>query len=449
MDALPAHSAFYGHLAATAIALLAIWRLTANGRTSRSLTALLGAGCLALAAVGYLFSDPHHMFSDFWQAYYRAGRAVALEGPGGLLPFLDHGVEGFVNLPIVAYLFAPFGLLPEFAATVLFNLLGLGLTALAWLLLVQIAKLDLTGRWMLAALFAANGPLIYSIKIANTTQAVLCALAAALLLLRAKRPLWAGALLGLAALIKLPLLVFGPFLLLRRDLRGTAAFSLVLGAAGALSVLAFGLQANLHWVDVAVLRFSREWLPAYNNQSVPGLVGRLHTGTTYLRDWLSTYTPPAGERLAVQLTTLVLFLLAAAAGLRSRTTVTDESSRLDLQYALTVALALLFSPISWSHYYLLLLLPTALFLGGAQGLGRTPLGRGLTWTAIFLVTPIVRFSTFSDGGWLAGYQGVGLSYLLIGGLLWFILLTWRLLDPEALLRHGPAPRHFAALEATK
>ena len=76
---------------------------------------------LAISAVMvvYLFwiseplIEPRVLFTDFRKAYYPAGSA-ALEGHAALKPLFEfqRGVHGFVNLPIVAYLFAPFGLLP-------------------------------------------------------------------------------------------------------------------------------------------------------------------------------------------------------------------------------------------------------------------------------------------------------------------------------------------------
>ena len=104
----------------------------------------------------------------------------------------------------------------------------------AWYLLCREAKLDGSKGWLLLFLFAANGPLINSSKEGNTSQMVLLGLVAALVLLKTQRNVVAGVLLGLCALIKLPLLIFGAYFLARRELgRGAGLFctSRCLGAA--------------------------------------------------------------------------------------------------------------------------------------------------------------------------------------------------------------------------
>jgi hypothetical protein len=61
-----------------------------------------------------------------------------------------------------------------------------------------------------------------------------------------------------------------------------------------------------------------------------------------------------------------------------------------LEFALVLTLALVLSPISWSHYYLLLLVPWGLHLGGQLPLASDATARGLVWASIALSSlPIV------------------------------------------------------------
>jgi len=418
---------YLAHFAATMTGIAAIFVLTRRNPVARWKSILLAAGCLALAVATFLVSDPPRYFEDFRIAYYPAGRAV-LENPAALRALFGLGVSGFVNLPVVAYLFAPLAILPMPVAMALFTVLGLGAIAAAWMLLTRLASLGLTERWLLALLFAASGPLQYSLKEGNSSHFILLALVAGLALLRAGRPASAGALLGAAAIIKPPLLLFGIFFALRRDVRGLTGLVLVCAAAAAASVVLFGWFDNLHWFDVCVLQFSHRWLAAFNVQSIPAFLFRFEAAPARLLDW-NAYPPPPGLASAAQILLVALFAIAGLASLRpaagSPTQQPSKEATLTLQYVVVLCLAVLASPLSWSHYYCWLLLPTAFFLRRQHALGASPF-RVCGWLAILLATPLVRPLVFPLAGAAEAYKNFGVSHLLFGGLLWFGLLTWQL-----------------------
>jgi hypothetical protein len=427
-----AQIAYFGHLVATALGVVAVLRLTRRSPQPAWASALLAAGCLALALASFRVSDPSWFSDDFYKAYYPAGQA-ALGDPGRLGALSAQGVSGFVNMPVAAYLFAPFGALPMKPAALAFLAVGLAMTLAAWALLVGLARLGRAEAWLLALLFAANGPLHYSLKEGNSSHMVLFALVAGLALLRAERPGLAGAVVGAAAVIKPPLLVFGGFFLLRRDLRGLAGFGGLIAATAALSVALFGLDENLRWFDRCVLQFSHRWLAAFNVQSIPGFLFRLQAPAAYLRDW-NAYPPPAGLALAARLCLLGLGLVAGLAVLRPRTAADDavrRGRRRELQFMLVLALAVIASPLSWSHYYCWLLVPTAFFL--AERRRRPAVERALGWTAIALTTPLARPLAFASEGLTLAYKTVAVSHLLFAGLLWFGLIAWRLSREDGLV----------------
>ncbi|MDB5445862.1 MAG: hypothetical protein JWQ97_1179, partial [Phenylobacterium sp.] len=355
--------------------------------------------------------------------------------PAKLRALTRMGVYGFVNMPVVAYLFAPLALMPLPVAAIVFYALGLALTAAAWAMLARLAKLDLTDRWLLALLFVANGPLEYSLKEDNTSHVVLFGLAAALILLRAGRSAAAGAVLAAAAILKPPLLLFGGFFLLRRDGRGVAAFSGTLGAVAALSLAIFGWDDNLRWFELCIVKFSHLWLAAFNVQSIPGFLFRLQAAAGLLTDW-HPRPPPAGLQLPAQLCVMLVLALAGLAALRAPAgaEVEDEarrSRRRDLKYLLVLTLTVIVSPLSWSHYYAWLLAPMAFFLGGRRALPAPE--RALGWAAIALVTPLARYLVFPDARSLLIYKDIAVSHLLFGGLLWFGLVAWRLAREDGLV----------------
>jgi hypothetical protein len=341
---------------------------------------------------------------------------------------MSQGVSGFVNLPVTAYLFAPFGALPPKAGAILFTLAGVGLVIAAWSLCATLAGLDRVARWRLALLFAASGPLQYSVREGNTSHMVLFALAAGLWLARSGRGVPAAVVLGAAAVLKPPLALMGLFFLARRDLRGLAAFV----ATGLLAVLAslvvFGWRENLHWFDTSILQFNREWLAAFNVQSIAAFLLRFVSAPERLLDW-NPFPPPAWARLTSQLLTAGLLATAAAVLLprrRKGASRADPSDQpLELQFLLAVCLCVVASPLTWSHYYAWLLLPVAFLL-------RAP--SPLAWAAILLLTPLVWPLGPADPTAAAAYRLAWVNHLLLGGLLAFGLIAWRLAQIQGLVQ---------------
>jgi len=385
------------------------------------------AGCAALALLSFRISDPSYFSWDFHSAYYPAGRAV-LTSARQLREMTGLGVSGFVNMPAIAYMFAPFGLLPEQAAKYLFLVIGLAAVIAAWQILARMAALDVTERCSLLLVFAANGPLLYSLKEGNTSHFILLALVGALAMVRSARTAAGGALLGAAAMIKPPLLLFLLFFILRRDIRGTIGFVTVCGGIALLSLAIFGWDDNWHWFEVCIVQFNHRWLAAFNVQSIPAFLFRLVMPAGLLQDWNSSL-PPMGLKIAADIFFALLIAVAMVALWRRNQLSKSVLPTLELQYNLFVCLAILASPLSWSHYYCWLLLPAAFFLGWRQGLPRS--SRICGWLAIMLVTPVVRLLHFSSPWMLQAYKDVAVSHLLFGGLLWFGLIVLWLARPLA------------------
>jgi len=412
--------AYFAHIGATVAGAAAIAWFTRRRPKARWLPPFLAIGCIAIALLTFRISDPPQIFQDFRIAYYPAGKAI-LTNPAQLRSLTGMGVSGFVNMPVVAYLFAPLALLPMHVAMGLFLAAGLAAWAAAWWLLARLGRLDHTGRWLLALLFAANGPLQYSLKEGNSSHFILLALAGGLALVRSERSVAAGALLGAAAIIKPPLLVFGLFFILRRDLRGLGGLVSAGAVVTALSLAIFGWADNSRWFEECVLQFSQQWIAAFNVQSIPAFLFRFQAPATLLRDW-DAHSPPTDLILPARLLLGLLFAAAATAlSLAKHTQNTEE--RRDLQYCLVLCLAVLASPLSWSHYYCWLLLPAALFLSTPSA---TTAMRIYGWLAILLVTPLVRPLVFQQSWAAEFYKDVAVSHLLFGGLLWFGMLSWRL-----------------------
>jgi len=374
-----------------------------------------------------LLSEPRPWFPDFRIAYYPAG-FDALHGLP-LSPLIASGVSGFVNLPIVAYLFAPLALLPwQVAAAGAFPFLGLVAITCALLLLVRLTRLGAGASMLMVLLFAFNGPLIYSLKLGNTSHFVLLALVGALCLIRAERFVAAGVLLGLAALIKLPLLLFGVYLVARRAWTGVAGFVAVLLIAAALSLLAFGVALHWQWLDVAIVQFNSRVLGAFNVQSIPAMLVRLRDPAPPLFDW-APLDPTWAERIITKLVQVVFAVIAGWGLWRSaeprRGQHRDERkiAPAELQFLVVLVLALVLSPMSWSHYYCWLLIPAAYFLGNLLPLGSSRTAVWVTWLAILLASPLVVLAGFSSAFLEAVYTRLIVSNYLISGIIWLVILS--------------------------
>lgn len=387
--------------------------------------------CSAAAVMAALlawWSDPPVLMQDFVDAYYAAGVAMH-DGPAALEPLIELGVDGFVNLPILAYLFWPFGWLSATWAMALFTALGVIAVLWCWHLLVRLTHLDSKQAAVLLFLFAASGPLIYGLKEGNTSHLILLLLVLALTWIRAGRETGAGVLLGVAAVIKPPLVLLGALFLLRGRWRVVTGGTLTLAVAAGLSLLVFGWDMHQLWYESCIKRFNDRPVPAFNVQSLQAGVLRLQTGIGGLHEWNPVaFEPPYGIlsrvlTLATGMATLYIILRPwrgnAAHG---------RNERLLLEFLLLLVLACVVSPISWSHYYTWLLLPAAFFLANSEDFFRGRVSRLAGWTAIVLASAPVVDTRWATGWSITPYFLVTTSGLLLAGLLWLLLLAgvrWR------------------------
>ena len=225
---------------------------------------------------------------DFTKAYHYAGRAIVSD-PATLYDCTR--AQCYVNLPAIALLFVPFGLMEPYTAGVVFSLIGLAALAIAVRHLTRDAHADIV-LWLIAL----SGPLYYSIRIGNTTHFLLIALILAFDRLAIGREPLAGGLLAAAALIKPPLALFLPYLLLRRRYGAALTMAAVAAAVVGLSMALYGIDLHRFWLREFVIGHGGSPVGAYNVQSVNGFLAHLAT-RGHLRDW---YPIPMGPAFAPQ-----------------------------------------------------------------------------------------------------------------------------------------------------
>ena len=413
------------------------WR--ARSRQDAPALTVVGGIMSAVMAIGlFAVSDPRGLFEDFRDAYLGAGIAVHA-APASLAPVIEKGIDGFVNLPIVAYLFWPFASLSTTAAVLVFSVIGLLFTLGAWHALVRGMDLDRVSMMTLLFVFAASGPLVYSIKEGNISHFLLWPLVVAMLALRRGDDFRAGAVLGLIALLKLPFLLFGIYYLLRGRWRVTVGGLLVCAAASLASLAIFGWDLHVRWYEYCIEPYGRDPMPAFNVQSVQAFVLRLQLGAQGLLRWDVVPLTGWGVTLSAALVALLyagtlLVLWCSRQRRAGQATLPSpfRSPASDAEFMLIMGLACITSPVSWSHYFCWFLLPAASFLKAAQEPGvRAPPMRWLGWCALVIGSVPVVTIGWTDPGLAELHARSLTSLLLFGGLAWMVWLGCQLRGLEA------------------
>jgi hypothetical protein len=253
---------------------------------------------------------------------------------------------------------------------------------------------------------------------------------AGLALWRRKHDYAAGLAFGFGALIKLPLLLLAIYFVLRRRWTIVAGGATTIGVAALLSLLLFGIDGNVAWYQDWVVPYLNGYIPAYNVQSVDGFLVRLSHGEEFLIHWDPPLAPTMFHRIARFLIFAALYggslVLIWRAHRRAPVVMAEGGPRPRdlLELSLMINLALLTSPISWTHYYLWLLIPWALYLGGDLPLREDATTRFLMRTGIILVSlPVIIWSPMEPSWHAAILSRTLVSVWLIGGCLSFVAMA--------------------------
>jgi hypothetical protein len=379
---------------------------------------------VAAQAILWWVSEPADLFSDFYKAYFPAADRLLSEGAVATWETTESAAVGFVNLPILAWLFVPFALLGEPNAGWAFLALGAVAVATIYALLLRLGDFNVASGAMLALSILASGPLVNSLREGNTTHFILLLLVLALLLWRGGHEYAAGLVLGLCALFKLPLMLFGLYVLLRGRWRAVAGGATAIIGAALLSVAVFGREINIDWYRNCIEPFLGGVMPAFNVQSIDGFLARLETGPALLMEW----TPLAASlwhKIVRSIVVSAMFIVAFVAIFRGDRSAPGRRpfERDALEFSIVLVLAVVTSPVSWSHYYLLLLLPWALYLGGRLGLPDDAATRWLMAGGMLLASLPVIVLPVGSGLIAAVASRTIVSAWMFGGLLMLAALV--------------------------
>jgi hypothetical protein len=297
-----------------------------------------------------------HTWADFGKGYYFAGRKI-LRNPAQL--YNGGNCEGFVNIPLLAYLFAPFSYLTKAEAGRIFFLINAAsLVPLAYWL-VRFGNLTGWRRWAILFLLLINGPLDYSIWLGNSTSLVMLGTVLALWWFQRGKEWRTGALLGINSLVKIPLILPSLYFLVRKQWKVVGGAAMVVGLAAALSFFFIPASLNQEWFSACILSLSGEPIAAYNNQSVVGLLSRELIPGVRLDYWFPVAPSPI-FRMASRSAMVVLFVPVIII-LLYRWRVPRTKTIYLLEYFIVLACSILASPIAWTHYFMMIWFPQRTF----------------------------------------------------------------------------------------
>jgi alpha-1,2-mannosyltransferase len=303
--------------------------------------------------------------------------------PAGVAHF-----DKFVYPPVTAFLFAPLSVLPVVLAQVVMLALG------AVCIFGALRLLDVRD-WRCYGIAAVSAPAVNSLALGAVTSFLLLGVAAAWRF--RSRPHVAGGLVAVTAVGKLFLWPLGLWLLVTRRWRAAlaaVAAGLVLLLAGWAAIGFAGMRSYPHLLRV---------------------LSQVEEGTSYSPVALLNLSGAA----AGLLTAALAVLLVAVVVLAARGTDGDRRA-----LAVAVIGSLVVTPIVWLHYFLLLLVPIALYRPRLSPLWFAPAllwltpsthSHGVTWHIVLAlgVTALVGVRTTAErrSEWLVRWVGTAMRAL--------------------------------------
>jgi hypothetical protein len=252
--------------------------------------------------------------------------------------------------PASVLVLLPGGMLPYRAAHGAFNVLSLIALGVALWLLMRRSGLDYPAWSLLpiGALILSSNSFIQQMFQGQLNLLLLGLIAGGWAARRANRPVLGGVLLGLAAGIKLFPAFLGLFYLCRREWRALAAMIATFLALNGLTAAVFGLETYRDYFGLVVPAVGNEFRDYWANASITGFWSKLCEARSGHVVPL-VFSPPAAKIgiLAGVLAVIGLTAWKVWSAARSR--------EQDVAFAVCLIAMMLVSPITWDHYFLMLI----------------------------------------------------------------------------------------------
>lgn len=377
-----------------------------------------------------LLNPIHNYLLDF-RGYYAAGLAVR----AGVNPYSVAAVRELVTLPgeqaIVPYLYPP----PTLGLMYIVSLLPYPASQVPWCVFQY--ALVLGALWLvLRALRCPIGsPTSILIAFAFLTSSAvrelfrwgqfdvlpLALLAAAILALQRGRSTTAGITVGLAVVAKVTPLLGLAALLLRRERKALLAGVVTIAVLMLGACAVFGTQIVPSWLlRLSAFGHDVPTLVTPHNVSLHGFLYRAFVAYSGGPDpsipWINL--GPAAARIGAQILSAIVVALTALWIYRQRHVVSSADS-----LAVTIPVALLVSPVTWTHHGVQLLIPLALISATVLRQPRLrPLDAGWLLLILLLYTnwPVEHLALNLPSR-LAHLAGPTMTYA--AGLAWLFMLV--------------------------
>jgi alpha-1,2-mannosyltransferase len=367
-------------------------------------------------------------------AAYRAGGRTWLRGGDlyGQVPVIGGVSLPFTYPPLAAVVLAPLALLPMTAAGTVLTLGSIALAAVVLRVFLRRLAGPAAGSlwaagWLLPAALLLEP--VRSTLAYGQVNIVLMALVALDCL--TPQPRWPrGALIGLAAAVKLTPAAFVLFFLLRRDYRAAATAALSFAAATAVGFALAGPDSVRYWT-AAVVQTGRIGGPATAaNQNIQAVLARAG---------LDPHTLPGA---AAWLALSALVVVITCRGMRHALAASQDC----LALSLNAFAALLISPMSWSHHWVWCA-PALLTLAdlGRRHHHRLAGAAAAGGLVLFVAAPWWWLGKFAgpELRWAPWQQAIGSSYVLFAALVLLLSAVGKLTPPTPTARTAPEPGHSA------
>jgi hypothetical protein len=361
-----------------------------------------------------------HVTPDFFKAYYPAARAAATGAPltHTYSRFNTFDGDGFKSPPIVAAALIPFGGKDFARAESRFKVQEVAAYVLAFCLLGL--RFGTTRRriWLLAALFVFSWPFVVSVHLGQLTPLTLLVVSGLLWSWLDGQRVIAGICLALGILLKIPIAVLVLFFAVKREWRLLLSAATALAAATVAGIVQFGWTTHVDYWHMVITKNEGGTMLAFNNQSLSAFVARFLYPPALL-DWDVT---PISPGLRLVLLAISAAILAAAAWKAWQKNVADDTGQ-SVPFCAFLVASLLILPVSWDHYYLLLIIPTFLLISESTG-GVTMAAIGLSWILVNFPIYFVGSVPMTLMSFIEQHPAsiALISARFIGGILMFFLL---------------------------
>lgn len=218
-------------------------------------------------------------------------------------------------------------------------------------------------------------------------------------------------------MIKIPMVIPAGYYFIRRQWKVVIGGILVVGLVAVLSLKLIPLSVNRLWLSNCILSFSGHPVGAFNNQSVIGVLARELIPDSRMMYWLPLEPTPLFA-ITSKIAVLLLYVPVLIVLLHRWKSTRTKSGYL-FEFFVVLVCSLLTSPISWTHYFIILLIPVAFCLDENVIAMKTKGLKLSLFASLVLITPPVDFTLefFEIIG-----QRITLSIHFLGVVLFYIFL---------------------------